>query len=456
MEGLSEENIKIRKRKIRKLGINFFAVMIILTFFSSTINNFSLPKVTIERPVSDYITKEIDGEGLAEAKEPVKVYMQVSDENQSGKIIDAVKVKVGDKVTKDQTLVEFKKQNKKEEKDKADLEAQLSQENITYNQYSLKLEELKNENSYSEKTLQRKTDEAKDKMDSESKNLDIIQKLFGEGVEVKANLDKQIGVYNDAKRAYEQASDDYNKALKSGQNSIKDMEYNLQMEKAKIDKINMDICSFADNDSSSVLSPCDGVVTQINFENGQMVDTSKPILIINDISRGFQFRMKVSKEAAKYLAIGDSVEVKLENFEGKTTKGEVKEISDSKNNKSDGNENSKEDLNSKDIVMDIESDGLKGGETGEGYISKKISESVTTVPNSAINSDNNGKFLWIVEEKTGVLRNKAILRKIQVTTGESDNSKTAILSPIDEEAKVVIKVEADKSVSDGCNVMIKN
>lgn len=452
MEYLSEDSIKDKKKKIRKLIINFFAVMIILTFFSNTINNFSLPKVTVQNPVSDYITQEIEGEGFVEAKESIKVYFETYEENQGNKIIDDVKVKVGDRITMGQLLVDFKKQDKKSKKEKEDLEAQLKQEDITCSQYNLKLEQLKNENEYNQKTWKRKVEEAKQKMDSENKNLDIIQKLFIDGVETKANLDKQIIVYDEAKRTYEQLLDDYNKALVMGENSIKDLQYTLELEKLKIEKINKDINSIADSDNN-ILSPCDGIVAQVNFEKGQMVDTSKPIIVINDTSKGFQFRMKIDREASKHLQIGDVVDVSIRSFEGKDIKGKVKQIVDSTSSKEDEKEVAND---KKDLIADIEFDDLKGGETGKGVINKRITAASITVPNSAINNDNNGKFVWCVGEKSGALGNKYFLRRVQVEAGECDSSKTAILSGIDEDSKVVINIEDDKGVSDGCNVIVKN
>lgn len=432
MEYVKEDSQINRKKKIKKLTINFFIIMIVLTFFSNTINNFSLPKVTAGSPVSGQISKEINGSGVIEARESAKLY------GESGKIVEEVNVKIGDKVTKGKILIKLKKE---------DLKSKLEEENIKYNQYNLELEKLKNEGVYKEKNLKRKVEEAKEKMNSEIKKLDKTSKLVKEGYEAQVNLDKQVLALSDAKRVYEQSLDDYDNALKEQQNSINKAGYDIQMEKNEINKISKDMSS-----SSDIIAPCDGIISELNVEKGQAVDGSKPIIIINSSSKGFQFRMSVDNANLKYIAKGDKISITMKSTEDKNLEGTIREIVNSPVTKE-----GKKDDSKKDLLIDINVKNLIGGEEGDGLISKKATSNTMVIPNSAVNTDMDGsKFVWVLNEKKGVLGNQYFLKKFKISIGESDNSNTAILNGITENDKVVIKVEDDKAVSDGSYVTMKN
>ena len=66
-----EEEKGNRKREIIKnIAIIFLAVMLVLTFFSNTIMNFSLPQVSTELITSGTIKSQIRGRGTIEAIDP--------------------------------------------------------------------------------------------------------------------------------------------------------------------------------------------------------------------------------------------------------------------------------------------------------------------------------------------------------------------------------------------------
>lgn len=437
MEYIKEDNEVNKKKKLRKLIINFFTFIIFLTFFSNTINNFSLPKVTAENPISDAIVKEINASGSVEPKESIKVYGEQGSEGTT-RTVENILVKAGDKVKAGQLLLTLKKQ---------DQESKLNDENINLNNYISKLEILEKGKLYKQNDLQRKIEEAKEKMDYEKKNLEIMQKLVKDGVETQASLDKQVMSYNDAKRNYEEAKNNYDSTLNDIDSSMNDVKYSIEMEKAKIDKINKDI-----NSQKDIISPCDGVVKEVSYEKGQTVDGTKPIFVINNTNKGFQFKMSIDIDNLKYVAVGDSVDIDIKSLKNKDIKGKVIQIVDEN---SEENKNKTDDTKKK-LIIDVEQEEFTGGESGTGTIKKKIGEYSVTVSNSAINSDDKGKFVWVLREKKGFLGNESYIKKAPVTVGENDGKRTAVLSGITAEDKVVVKVEDNKNVSDGSSVMVKN
>lgn len=93
-----EDTIKIRKDRIKTVAIIFLSVMLILTFFSNSILNFSLPEVATQTITQGTISEKVRGTGTVTASDPYKVVLSES------RVIKSVAVKKGDEVKKDQTL----------------------------------------------------------------------------------------------------------------------------------------------------------------------------------------------------------------------------------------------------------------------------------------------------------------------------------------------------------------
>ena len=66
---MEEKNIK-RKEWVKTVAIIFLSIMLVLTFFSNTIMNYSLPEVATEYVQSDSITTQVRGTGMVEAGDP--------------------------------------------------------------------------------------------------------------------------------------------------------------------------------------------------------------------------------------------------------------------------------------------------------------------------------------------------------------------------------------------------
>lgn len=88
-----------RKKVIGRLSLLFLMAMIGLTFFSNTINNFTLPRVQTVRPTNGALIKEIFGEGTVEVKSTREEY---ADANLR---VKEVMVEQGDRVSKGQPII---------------------------------------------------------------------------------------------------------------------------------------------------------------------------------------------------------------------------------------------------------------------------------------------------------------------------------------------------------------
>lgn len=92
------EDKRKRKEWIKTFAIIFLTVLLILTFFSKTIQNYSLPEVAAQYTNSGSITNKIRGQGVVETSDPYSVVYKQS------RKIESVKVKVGDEVEKGDVL----------------------------------------------------------------------------------------------------------------------------------------------------------------------------------------------------------------------------------------------------------------------------------------------------------------------------------------------------------------
>ncbi len=87
-----------KKEWIKTFAIIFLAVLLVLTFFSNTIQNYSLPEVAAQYTSSGSITNKVRGQGTVETADPYSVVYKQS------RKIESVSVKVGDAVEKGDTL----------------------------------------------------------------------------------------------------------------------------------------------------------------------------------------------------------------------------------------------------------------------------------------------------------------------------------------------------------------
>ncbi len=127
---MEENTYKIRKDKVKNIAIIFLSAMLVLTFFSNSILNHSLPEVATQYVRYDTITEKVRGSGTVTADDPYKVVIKDS------RTIESVAVKEGDTVTKDQVLFyledsESEELKKKEEEIKAK-EDELSKQVLEY------------------------------------------------------------------------------------------------------------------------------------------------------------------------------------------------------------------------------------------------------------------------------------------------------------------------------------
>ena len=95
---MNEKDTKKRREWVKNAAIIFLTIMLLLTFFSNTIMNYSLPEVATQYVQKGTITAKVRGTGNVEATDPYNVIVKET------RVISAVAVKQGDAVEKDQVI----------------------------------------------------------------------------------------------------------------------------------------------------------------------------------------------------------------------------------------------------------------------------------------------------------------------------------------------------------------
>lgn len=102
---------KNRREWVKSAAIVFLSIMLVLTFFSNTIMNYSLPEVAAQYIMSDSITAKIRGNGVIESDDPYEVMFD------GVRKVESIEVREGDEVQKGDILCLLS------EEDSAELEA---------------------------------------------------------------------------------------------------------------------------------------------------------------------------------------------------------------------------------------------------------------------------------------------------------------------------------------------
>lgn len=90
-----------RKHIVKKAAVIFLVAMLILTFFSNTIMNYSLPEVATEPVTTGTVSNKVRGQGTVETNSDLDVMVS------GARVVKEVKVKAGDEVKKGDVLFTF-------------------------------------------------------------------------------------------------------------------------------------------------------------------------------------------------------------------------------------------------------------------------------------------------------------------------------------------------------------
>jgi RND family efflux transporter MFP subunit len=376
MIGLADEVIRAkRKRTIRWAAGIFTGCLILLTFFSNTYQQMTIPKVSIEKPQISQLSFEIEGEGTIRPKRTVPLY------DQSGWVAKEVRIKEGDAVKKGQTLIVF---------DSSPAEKNLADEQDRFAKQKLELEKLQ----------------------------DAL---------------KQHGIGGEASK------------IEDIKRQIASLKLDMSIQARKIESIRKDISY-----KRLLTAPFDGLIDDLEADEGLSASPSKAVVQISDLSQGWELKTIVDADFAKRLVTGETIDVRIKEATPRFVKGKVDAIekTDSGGSQSHGGSTS----GMKQVNLEIVDPKLIGGEQAEFRVTRKIGTPRPLLPKSAVKTDSQGEYIFMVEESKHPLGNEFRVRKKYVHTEDSDGTNVALNGMIMTDEKIV--TESSEPISDGDQVRL--
>lgn len=428
MEVSVEEKHLKRKKWIKRFAIIFFTIMLVLTFFSNTIMNYSLPQVSTQEVTSDTVSAKVRGTGTIESADSKEVTINESRE------VTEVLVHEGDMVKKGDVILKLK--------DGESIELETAEENLrtleeAY-QNKILLEEIDDrlvtagENggysydatraklkvlSQNVKTIQERVVSLQNQVDSmnltQSQGNGVSDDMMDEPMDepiVNPELER-------LSRELETAKSDLEKATKEHEDYIAEINTvnDIKSQNEAIVKAREELEKLRNNAlGNEVTAPVDGTIEAISVKAG---DTTLPEVVlatIHDGNNGYSLSFSVTNEQAKKVKVGDVATISNSWYYGDVTVT-LKSI---KNDPS---------MPAKQKILTC---GISGevtvGDTMTVSLGEKSGSYEYVVPNSAIREDNNGKFILIVRQKSSPLGNRYVARRINVEVLASDDSKSAV------------------------------
>ncbi len=227
---MNEKKTK-RREWVKTAAIVFLTVLLLLTFFSQTIMNYSLPEVAAQYVQSGTITAKIRGGGMIESGDPYNIMVKET------RKVSSVAVRVGDEVQKgdvllylaaeESTELEAAKQVLEDAREaydlallSADINAGVIQEaqgNVSTSNYRQQITAAQNE-----------VDAAQKKVDDWQKQYDAFDLQLSITPDNTADVTAETKAYNEAKTAKENA--DF--ALSEAKNKLTAIESQLKYEQS--------------------------------------------------------------------------------------------------------------------------------------------------------------------------------------------------------------------------------
>ena len=255
------------------------------------------------------------------------------------------------------------------------------------------------------------------------------------------SYDQLVADVEQKQRALEGLISDLNKAKREGDNASALSNLELAAQKKEIDRAKEELEKLKKkNDVSEIKSKYSGVVSSINIKPGETTVPDSPLAIIDLSDEGFTMTINIDAEKAKKVKKGAKAEI-LNNWGG-DVEAVVSEIKNS----------SQAGSREKSVKLTISGD-VTSGEGLEIAIPCGSASYDAIVPRSAVQDDNEGKYVLTVRSKSSPLGNRYYAEKVKVEVLASDDNSCAVSGSIANGDYVI--TAASKPVDPGDQVRMK-
>lgn len=179
--------------------------------------------------------------------------------------------------------------------------------------------------------------------------------------------------------------------------------------KAEIEKLK------ENSTGATINAPVAGTVTNLAYAAGETTKPEEAAAVIQVEGKGYTMSIPVTNEQAKKVQVGDNAELQNAWYydDVQVVLSSIKPDPDNPAQK-------------KLLMFNVTGESVQAGQALSVSVGQRSSEYEFVVPNSAVREDNNGKFILIVESRSGPLNNRYIATRVDVDVLASDDTNTAI------------------------------
>ncbi|MBR4529419.1 MAG: HlyD family efflux transporter periplasmic adaptor subunit [Lachnospiraceae bacterium] len=485
---IEEHRAAKRRDTIKNLIIGFLILLLVLTFFSNTWMNRTLPEVSTVYVERGGISPKIRGTGTVEADDPYKVMSKQS------RKISSVLVHVGDEVSIGDVLFELEDEESEEllkaeqelrAAEKALLDTRAKYESDLFNgdvndrvitqvrggqtegwdDFQKTLRNVVAQYDAADAALEAAKKKVQDLQTEQKKEIeDISSKIVQYDYELALlEQKKDLGVANeddlkeiseiiknksqlttyktqmengyaiklaqvesdaaDAQTAYDNAKEEKDKILTSigshigletTRTDVATAEEDVARAQERVDRLT------AESIGSTITTPVSGTITSVGYVAGETTKADTPAAVIQVAGRDMIVSFSVTNAQARKVHVGDAAEPQNAWYysEFESTLRSIK---------NDPNDPTGKKL----LEFTIKSPEVQAGQSVSLQIGQTTQDYDLVVPNSAVRSDNNGKFVLIVDQKPSPLGNRYVARRVDAEVQESDDTNSAISAALE-------------------------
>lgn len=237
-------------------------------------------------------------------------------------------------------------------------------------------------------------------------------------VPYKEALDKATADMEAAEDAYEDACNNLYFTQNQNDKTLTSASIDLQQQAEKIKLAQEKVKQLSGDAGDEITANVNGVVTAINVSAGDTVTKDTVVCTIEVPDMGHTLSFSVTNDQAQRLRVGDTATVS-NYYWGNEIVATLSNIRiDPKNPQTN-----------KELTFELSGDVTSGSELTIS-VGQKSANYDTIVPNSAIRSDNNGKFVLAIEAKSSPLGNRYIAKRVSVEVLASDDNNSAVVADL--------------------------
>ncbi len=278
--------------------------------------------------------------------------------------------------------------------------------------------------------------EYEDKIETEKTNLEslnieldnkkeILTDLEAQGSDSQETLEEQV---NTLERQILTATRELENAIADAGDQDKLQALDIEKKKKELEKAAEEITKLEEKyTASEIVAPVSGVIDSINITSGQKTEPDATLCEISLAEKGFKMTMTVTQEQAAKLRMGSPAEITSYIQYGSTITATLAAIK---------NDTANPGSRQKILEFTVEGD-VTPGQSLSIAVGDKNASYDSTVPNTAIREDSDGKYILVVESKNTPISTRYIAKRVDVTVVASDETRSAITGDFTNYAYVI-------------------